>query len=311
LAPLVSVIIPNYNHYPFLEQRIESVLNQTFQDFELIILDDYSTDNSKDIIEHYHLHPKVSRIEYNNNNSGSPFKQWLKGIQIAKGEYIWIAESDDYSDSAFLETMLLKIAAYPQVALVYCDSHVVNAENKILDFQNWGHDLDDKRWENDYINKGDDEISNYLLYKNTIVNASAVIFKKELFLHIDTRLFIDLMFTGDWMIWVNLLRNDSIAYLAKKLNYFRFHQESTRSVKSIKDEIKRVKEYFKVINFIEKNYSIKANSFNHLWIINEWYNKWPLLKQKPITFFFPPFKYRYICIFYSYLFYKKRRLNKA
>ena len=68
--PTVSVIVPNYCHAPYLEQRIESILQQTFQDFELILLDDCSTDGSREILERYRNHPKVSGIFYNERNSG-------------------------------------------------------------------------------------------------------------------------------------------------------------------------------------------------------------------------------------------------
>src|SRR5690349_2386149 len=102
----ISVIIPNFDHASFLKQRIESVLNQTFQDFEIIILDDCSTDNSREIIEQYRQHPKVSHIEYNKTNSGSTFIQWQKGLSIAVGEYMWIAESDDVSSPKFIEKMV-------------------------------------------------------------------------------------------------------------------------------------------------------------------------------------------------------------
>src|SRR5436190_2458977 len=95
--PRVSVIVPNYNHAPFLERRIESVLRQTFQDYELLIMDDASTDSSPDIIARYGKLPKV-RILLNDRNSGSPFHQWNKGVNEAKGDFIWIAESDDYAD---------------------------------------------------------------------------------------------------------------------------------------------------------------------------------------------------------------------
>lgn len=91
----VSVIIPNYCHARFLNQRIDSVLNQTYSDYEVIILDDCSTDNSREIIESYRNHPKISHIVYNEKNSGSTFIQWEKGFELARGEYIWIAESDD------------------------------------------------------------------------------------------------------------------------------------------------------------------------------------------------------------------------
>jgi len=104
--PKVSVIIPNFNHAAYLKQRIDSVLNQTYQNFELIILDDCSTDNSKEIIEQYRNDTRVSNIVYNTENSGSTFKQWDKGINLSSGDYIWIAESDDWCELNFLQTIM-------------------------------------------------------------------------------------------------------------------------------------------------------------------------------------------------------------
>ena len=94
--PLVSVIIPNYNHARFLIERIDSVLNQSYKNFEIIVLDDKSTDNSVEIIMKYSNNKHVSQIVINDENSGSPFLQWQKGFKLAKGELVWIAESDDY-----------------------------------------------------------------------------------------------------------------------------------------------------------------------------------------------------------------------
>jgi len=102
----VSVIIPNYNHSKFLRKRINSVLDQTFQKFEVIILDDCSSDNSKEIIEEYRFNNKISHIVYNDINSGSTFKQWEKGIQLAIGDLIWIAESDDWCEPNFLSILV-------------------------------------------------------------------------------------------------------------------------------------------------------------------------------------------------------------
>jgi len=101
--PKVSVIVPNYNHAPYLRQRIESILNQTYQDFEVILLDDCSTDNSRDILNNYRNQSKVSHCIFNAVNGKSAFQQWQKGVQLAKGEYIWIAESDDWAEPEFLE----------------------------------------------------------------------------------------------------------------------------------------------------------------------------------------------------------------
>jgi glycosyltransferase involved in cell wall biosynthesis len=88
----VSVVVPNYNHARFLRKRVDSILGQTFQDFELILLDDCSTDDSRSVLSKYADDPRV-RIEFNEVNSGSTFKQWNKGVWLAHGEYVWIAES--------------------------------------------------------------------------------------------------------------------------------------------------------------------------------------------------------------------------
>ena len=105
--PFVSVIIPNYNHAAYLDERIQSVLKQTYQNFELIILDDCSPDNgaSRDVIEKYRDNPHVCHIIYNEANSGFTFKQWHKGMELEKGELIRIAESDDACEKTLLDTL--------------------------------------------------------------------------------------------------------------------------------------------------------------------------------------------------------------
>lgn len=99
----VSVIIPNYNHAQFLEERINSVLQQRFQDFEIILLDDCSTDDSLTIINDFATrYPnKISQVLVNETNTGNTFRQWEKGLVYAKGTYIWIAESDDVAEPTF------------------------------------------------------------------------------------------------------------------------------------------------------------------------------------------------------------------
>ena len=132
LIPTVSVILPNYNHSRFLKKRIDSIINQSFQDFELIILDDCSTDSSKEIIEAYRSNLKVTNVVYNQTNSGSTFKQWKKGIQLAKGKYIWFAESDDYAHVDFLENLVSSLEKNTNAVLIFCNSHIINAEDTII-----------------------------------------------------------------------------------------------------------------------------------------------------------------------------------
>src|SRR5262249_35072754 len=119
--PKVSIVVPNYNHARFLPQRLDSILGQTFQDFELILLDDCSTDDSRTILSQYARDPRV-RIEFNEVNSSNPFKQWNKGVGLARGEYVWIAESDDYADARLLENLAPRLDDEPRAGFAYCRS---------------------------------------------------------------------------------------------------------------------------------------------------------------------------------------------
>ncbi|HIB49060.1 MAG TPA: glycosyltransferase family 2 protein [Flavobacteriaceae bacterium] len=110
MEALVSIIVPNYNHAPFLKERLHSIFNQTHQDIEVILLDDASTDDSVQILEPYKNHPKVSHFIVNDSNTGSPFLQWKKGLELAVGQFLWIAESDDSCELDFLEKQLATIA---------------------------------------------------------------------------------------------------------------------------------------------------------------------------------------------------------
>ncbi len=230
MNPSVTVIIPNYNHAPFLEQRLKSVFSQTYQDFEVIILDDCSLDESKLIIEQYKEHPKVAHILFNEKNSGSPFKQWQKGIRLAQGKYIWIAESDDYCDEKFLQIALQELTE-SESDLFYCLSCQVSREGEMLNKLEWWYeDLNNRRWQNGYVNEASEEIRSYLTKKNTIVNASAVVFRKTDKLQAFISSILNYKYCGDWMFWLQYLSNSSkICYSIKTTNYFRAHSQTTRS----------------------------------------------------------------------------------
>jgi glycosyltransferase involved in cell wall biosynthesis len=226
--PTVSIIIPNYNHELYLVKRIESCLNQTYRDFEVIILDDCSTDNSRDIIESYRHHAKISRIVYNDANSGSPFKQWQKGFGFAEGDFIWIAESDDYADPKFLEVMMKSLSSTDDIVISYCRSVSIDKEDNITGLNMDADVMNGKKWNRDYVEWGYKELKLYLNYKNTIPNASAVVFRNlpALSKKLNTRM----KYCGDWWFWKNMLQgNVKIAYSHLPLNYFRSHSGTTRS----------------------------------------------------------------------------------
>jgi len=224
--PKVSVVVPNYNHARFLRQRIESVLAQTYQDFEVILLDDCSTDESRSILSEYAADPRV-KVEFNKKNSGSTFKQWNKGVQLAKGEYVWI---DDSADKKLLERLVVVLDAEPGIAFAYCRSCRVSAEDHFDGFAD--SYLDRRRWTTDYCADGREECRNFFVVCNTIPNASAVLFRKavyELVGGADERLRL----CGDWKLWAAMALTGKVAYLGEPLNYFRFHDQSVRDTSGL------------------------------------------------------------------------------
>lgn len=256
----VSVIIPNYNHATFLKQRIESVLHQTYQDFEIMILDDCSTDNSKEIIEQYRDHSKISHIIYNETNSGSSFKQWQEGITLAKGNLIWIAESDDVSAPGFLEKTTALLQQDNKIGIVYCRTMQIDENGNECGVHYWPDALDDKRWTKPYFNNGINELQNYFLYRNVIVNASSAVFKKEFALAaIQYVVQKNIRFCGDWLFYTRMLMHSNIAYLPGPLNFQRYHPLTTRFSKTNEEELQRVSECIECIKESSNFLKIKIN----------------------------------------------------
>jgi glycosyltransferase involved in cell wall biosynthesis len=212
--PAISVIIPNYNHAAYLRQRIDSVLEQTCQDFELIILDDASSDNSREIIESYRGNPRITHIVYNARNSGNTFRQWQKGISLAVGYYLWIAESDDWADRAFLSEMLATIEHNKNLGMTFCNSNWIDAGGNVKDSLS----LDNTS----FVRNGKDEIRSRLLRFNTIQNASSALMKTSLVKELFGRA-TSYKSCGDWYLYIRLLSKSDIAFCEKKLNNFRWY----------------------------------------------------------------------------------------
>lgn len=279
---MVSVIIPNYNHAPFLQQRIDSVLNQTHQNFEVIILDDCSTDNSKEILEQYRNDPRVKKIVYNEVNSGSTFKQWQKGMALAEGQYIWIAESDDFADKRFLETVLDPFRSHPDLILSYCQSMMVDENGKPQGVSDWADALDHFKWKHDYLESTLVELDKYLSFRNTIVNASAVVFRKPSNLDLLEES-TQMKMLGDWLFWRKLLSQEGkIAFFSSPLNFFRLHPETTRAATTKEKELIRMKEYRRLL--VPQLLSISDNGYD--WMIEEWFRNRQVL-ENTINYYMP------------------------
>ena len=236
----VSVIVPSYNHAQYLEERIESILQQTYTEFELILLDDLSPDHSAEILNKYKNHPKVSHCIINDKNSGSTFYQWNKGMSLAKGELIWIAESDDVADATFLEKLVTHFIQNPNLVLAYSQSYRMNAQGEVTgSWKDFTDAVDPILFANDFAMSGLEYINRFLNRQNTVPNASGVLFKKQTYLDVGGAN-PSLRFIGDWEIWAKIISQGDLFYTAECLNYFRYHDTSVIA------QAKKKKDHFEV-----------------------------------------------------------------
>jgi glycosyltransferase involved in cell wall biosynthesis len=268
--PKVSIILPNYNYARYLDERIQSLLNQTYTDFELIITDDASTDNSLEVINKYANDPRVKTLFFK-ENSGLPYKRWNDGAALAKGEYILFAGADDSCDLRLLEKLVEKLDANPTVGIAYSQSLEINGEGKtVRSLKIHTDDLSKERWQNDYVCKGEEECR-YMIIKNVIPNASAAILRRQLFEDLggfDEQLRL----VADWMLWSKILLISDVAFVAEPLNYFRKHRKTVRS--GSHREGLHVLEEIKVVHFLAQNAQIPkgfvSKAYNR--VVNRWVN---------------------------------------
>jgi glycosyltransferase involved in cell wall biosynthesis len=229
--PRVSVVIPNYNYARYIAARLESVLAQDFPVYEIILLDDCSTDDSAKVIADLLRNcPVPVRFVPNDRNSGNVFRQWQKALDLACGDHVWIAEADDLAEPDFLSTVMRGFEV-PGVVLSYCDSAQIDSDGNRTapDYRYYTNPVCPGKWDDNHIARGAEEIATALFLKNTIPNVSAVV------LHRDTAraVFADhgaeieaLSFAGDWAFYIRMLERGDIAYLGPSRNLHRRHASS-------------------------------------------------------------------------------------
>lgn len=229
--PKVSVIVPGYNHAPYLRERIESILNQTMRNLEVILLDDCSEDESADILRRYAaMDSRVSHVVINNQNSGSTFRQWNKGLELASGEYVWIAESDDSTTPEFLETLCLQLDRHPNAVMTYCGSVMIDSEGREITDMDWDSFSRHKsKLPKDLTPKvfaGKDLAISRLLFTNSIYNASMVLFRRSSAPEIDRKM-MTMRYCGDWLFWLRMIAapGAQAVEIPLKLNRFRQHTQ--------------------------------------------------------------------------------------
>jgi glycosyltransferase involved in cell wall biosynthesis len=227
-APLVTVLVPNFNHSQFLAERLDSIYSQSYRNFEVILLDDNSTDDSLVILRKYaELHKSNTRLFANSENSGSGYRQWMKGLTYAEGELIWIAESDDISESNFLEVM---VSHFKNSAVRLAFSNSVFFEeslnNRIWDLASYWSSRSVLSVEKNWLISDIEFLENGMLKSNLIPNVSSVLFRKPSEFAVENSL-KGLRFCGDWLFYIYQISGGLIAFESSVNNYYRVHANST------------------------------------------------------------------------------------
>lgn len=199
------------------------------QDVEILLLDDCSSDDSRIILTDYAARDARIRLVFNEQNSGSTFKQWNKGIALASGDYVWIAESDDVADLTFLEKLVQQLEANPLAGLAHCQSWRIDEDGQ--PHGTWAPilaELDATLWTQNFVLPGIELVRRFMAYSNIIPNASAVVMRRSALLAVGPAP-ETMRVAGDWVFWVRYLLSTEVVFVAEALNYFRFHQNNVRS----------------------------------------------------------------------------------
>ncbi|MCL2484580.1 MAG: glycosyltransferase [Endomicrobia bacterium] len=261
LKPLVSVIVPNYNHAKYLRKRLDSIYSQTYKNIEVLLLDDFSTDESREILTRYESkYHSNTKIYFNEKNSGGVFYQWKKGLSLAKGDLVWIAESDDYCSDNFLEEAV-KFFQYESVKLFFARTIFVNGKNEsFCDTERYLRDFKRSWINSEFIETGDNLVRQGFGFMNIVPNVSGAVFRNTGFKNIlDDKNWYSLKLCGDWMFYLNLIKEGKVAYSSFATNYYRQLDEGTCKKVAITENF--YTEHEQIAVFVAKNYNVRAEIF--------------------------------------------------
>lgn len=259
--PQVSICIPTYNYGKFIADAIESVLAQTFGDFELLVVDNCSDDDTPQRVAHYVK--KDNRIRYfrNDTNIGM-VGNWNRCLELARGQYVKILCADDLLEPHCLEKSLEMIESNPMVALVSSARYLVSEKLEPISSRAYSEYYEHLR--------GFDVIGYCYVNLNLIGEPTAVLFKKKLaargFNH-------DYQHLVDLEMWFHLLEQGDFVYTPEALCRIRMHAEQETNI-NIRRSSTIMDEFTLTLDYENKDYlsiscldkcDIKYNAAYNLW----------------------------------------------
>lgn len=262
--PLISVIIPIYNTGKYLPKCLDSILNQTFNQIEILCIDDGSTDNSLQILEEYSN--KDSRIKIFSNNHNGAGAARNTGLDNAKGKYISFIDSDDWIDSNTYQELYKKMEDYNLDIIMFQLINYNDVTHKLSKSDYYDVKCLDKKFDNQVFSYRDVED---ILFDIPVSPCNKLI-KHDLIKRLNLRFLEGKMFEDNPFFFKLFLSSDNVSFVRKYYYYRRRHAESIMS----KDELNlldampittEVLYCFKELNLFEK-YACELTNFKFYFI---------------------------------------------
>lgn len=219
---LVSIIVPCFNSAKFLDECLNSVYNQTYSNWEVIIVNDGSTDNTDSILEKWINIDQ--RFKYIKKENSGVAKTRILGIQNSKGKYLLPLDADDYISPTFLEKTVTVLDNDLNIEVVFSDVQLFGVKTEIFKLEKYS--------------------LKYLLQKNCIV--STALFRKETYDKVGGYC-ADLRSLEDWDLWISILKNGGEIYkINEVLFYYRTHSSGSLTNNLFKD-LGKYQQYHNII----------------------------------------------------------------
>lgn len=240
--PLVSVLIPSYNHENFIEEAIMSVLQQTYPNIQLIVVDDGSTDNSPFIIQR--LQKEFGFEYYQQKNHGLIYTLNKLGC-LAKGDYISLFSSDDVYSLEKIKTLVGFLEEKKQYSMVYSKIATINSESDII-----------SSIEENYQQGC---IFYNLLCGDFFINSITTLIRRDVYFKFDR----DDSYIDDFQFWLKIAKSEKIGFLNQVTAYYRKHNNhlSSNLVKMQNAEREILEKYS-----YEEGYEYALNEWNVRWM---------------------------------------------
>lgn len=224
---LISIVVTSYNYQEYLKDTINSVISQTFKDWEMIVIDDASTDCSLEIIKEFVNNDNRIKLIENKENLGLK-KSMQKGVEAASGEWIAFLESDDMWREDYLEHKAAIIKEYPDLGLIFNDVELFGDERKIKllkpTFERNRKFLNKQKFPKNMFKD--------LNIQNRVVTFSSVMIKKTVLQDINWNVPVDKLL--DWWLYIQISYKNKFFYIPEKLTKWQIHPKSYIQKKSDK-----------------------------------------------------------------------------